>query len=212
MKLILSFWLVMSIMAVQPSHAVVMVGFGQSAEETTISDDFNRSDGPLGTNWTTITAGTMGVGVIEILSNMARGTVYQVYSMAYYNAAMFAADQYAQIIIGAAVAPDYTGIGVRLDSAGNGYAVRAITTTVVQVVKLTAGVPTAMGSNFAVGDVRGLVFRLEAAGTSTTTLSVYLNGTLLGTRADSTSPYTSGAPGLVLRGTKDVDDFEAGDL
>lgn len=62
----------------------------------------------------------------------------------------------------------------------------------------------------------GATIRVTATGSSTTTLSVYINGSLVsGSKTDSSSPITSGEPGIGYSSTStsgSIDDWAAGSI
>lgn len=66
-----------------------------------------------------------------------------------------------------------------------------------------------IGSSFSVTFTSSTVIRLEATGTTTTTLKVYADGTLKATVTDSSSPLTSGSAGLHAAGTSVLDNFNS---
>lgn len=72
---------------------------------------------------------------------------------------------------------------------------------------------SALGATFTVSTVSaGTTIGLSASGTSTVTLELFLNGVSQGTRTDSSSPYTTGQPGVLLANERRLSLFEAVDL
>lgn len=65
-----------------------------------------------------------------------------------------------------------------------------------EIYKTTTGTPSIMGASFTAALTNGDVVRFQATGGATTTLVVKINGTTVGTRTDSTSPFTSGQFGI----------------
>lgn len=173
---------------------------------TNITDDFNRSNGSLGTNWKPITVGILGVEAPVVYNNAVHVPTYQAYGMAMYSGTTFDANQYAELKM-SSTAPDASGIGLRLDASGNGYMVR-VSGTFLAVHKVASGNLTKLGTDLATSiNSIGKVLRGEIHGS---TITVKIDGVEIGTRTDSS--YTSGAPGILLRGSKVYDDFAAGDL
>lgn len=58
----------------------------------------------------------------------------------------------------------------------------------------------------------GDLVTLSVTGTSSATLSVYVNGAFQGSVTDSSSPYTSGQPGFFINGFGDITGFSATDI
>lgn len=156
------------------------------------SDNFNRANGGLGTNWTDIQAGLM------ILSNAA-GTsgVAATSETAYWNADAFPNDQYAQITLNASPA------------VGNyiGPVVRAVGTSFYRVLwnpgdscyvqRFNSGSLTATLTFFGLAAGAGDIIKLTAVGGSSTVLTVYKNGVAVGTVTDSSgSVILSGSGGI----------------
>lgn len=184
----------------------------KSSTATVYTDDFNRTDGSLGSNWTRIVAGSEGVGELKVASNTVYELTYQVASMSYYSGGTFNANQYAEIDYANNTVPDINGVGVRLNSSGNGYFCAYYNGTAFGIYKLNAGVRTLLGSGATVSYAQGDRIRCQASGTSTTTITAYINDSQVDSQTDSSSPYTSGYPGIVSHGQKPLDNFEAGDL
>ena len=157
---------------------------------TQVSDNFNRANGPLGSNWT-----VEGPGSVAIVSNNAVVTATSgTYTTAAYTGASFSDDQFASVkIIVAGFVAD--GVGVRLSSStNNGYGCdfEHGGGATIEIDKIVSGLPTALVSQTSPIPNPGDILRLEVSGTS---LACYLNGTLILTTTDST--YASGSPGFL---------------
>lgn len=63
------------------------------------TDNFNRADGGLGANWTTITPATSSGGNIEIASNRAKAHYDDDHEYAAYTGSSFNNDQYSQVTL-----------------------------------------------------------------------------------------------------------------
>ena len=86
----------------------------QEASAATVSDNFNRANGPLGSNWTTV-AGTAAPAIVS--NTLRAGTASKVNS-AYWSASTFGNDQFAQASLPNSSASQYgPGIAVRLSSS-----------------------------------------------------------------------------------------------
>src|SRR5215831_9177895 len=85
----------------------------QEASATTVSDNFNRADGGLGSNWTTVA----GTSAPKIVSNTLRAGTPGALNSAYWSASTFGADQFAQASLPGSSGTQYgPGIAVRLSS------------------------------------------------------------------------------------------------
>jgi hypothetical protein len=179
---------------------------------TTFNDAFTRADaGTLGANWSVLTGYTNG----RIVSNQAAGpTSGECMNYVATATATFGADQYAQAVIsGMTSSSVYCGVGVRM-SGGNGYVFNTdgvAGATDSEIAKITGGSYAALkaiASSFANGDT----IKLVVSGTTNTLLQLYKNGVLVDSYTDSTSPFTSGQPGIEAFGSNArVDDFTADD-
>ena len=78
------------------------------------SDNFNRADGVLGSNWTTVA----GTAAPKIVSNTLRAGTASALNSAYWSASTFGADQFAQTSLPNSSGSQYgPGIAVRLSGA-----------------------------------------------------------------------------------------------
>lgn len=170
---------------------------------SSVSDNFDRGNGALGASWTTVTAGPF-TSSPEILDQHVRVATVAAPAMAIHTFTA-SANQYAQITIPASV--EDCGVVLRMNSSGNGYAVRAYNATTLWFARLTAGVYTQLGADITVSSVAGKVLRAEINGG---TLTVKIDGATIDTRTDST--YTTGSVGIVLKGQPEADNFEAGSI
>ena len=86
----------------------------QEALAATVSDNFERADGGLGSNWTTVS----GTGAPQIVSNTLRVRTAGALSSAYWSASTFGSDQFAQANLPGSSGTQYgPGIAVRLSSS-----------------------------------------------------------------------------------------------
>jgi hypothetical protein len=169
------------------------------------SDNFNRADGAVGSNWTTLT----GFNAMQVVSNTACATGGTAASHVATATATFAADHEAECVITPFNNFDWGGPGVRF-SGNDGYVARCTTSTRIDLFRLDGGTLTAIGTGagtYAVGDT----IRIRAEGTA---ITVYANNTLIRTATDAT--HSSGQPGLYYeRGDANItrlDDFYATDI
>lgn len=171
-----------------------------------VTDDFNRSDGGLGSDWTTYN------GSPVISDNKFSGGSGN--NGAYWSGGSFANDQYAEATIGdtTTTSGHYYGVGVRM-GATQGYVwwYENYSGGKVQLWKSDgSGGWTVVGSTTTgVGSlVAGDALRAEVEGD---THRLYINDVLVATRTDS-SFLTGGAPGLDCTNTATLDNFAGGDF
>lgn len=163
------------------------------------TDNFNRTNGALGANWTDGPGGGL-----SIVSNEVTGTTGGV-SDGYWSADAPNASQYAQCKIAAV-----------LDSSGP--AVRVSATDWVSFVASTSNWTlywyndsdyTTIGDSWETEPAVGDIARIEAEGTA---FRGYVNGTLRCSGTNASAPAT-GYGGLIIDLTSArVDDFEVGNL
>lgn len=164
------------------------------------SDNFDRANAnPIGGNWTPVNPGN-----IQLLSNSVQSASAGD-AAAYWNADVFDANQYSECKI--------TG------GADGGPAVRVTTNSCYYWTPASDGEIwkyVAPGSWSKIGECNFTitssdVVRIEATGTTTTSLKVYKNGAQQGTTlTDSSSPLTSGSAGVYSVGATTLDDWAGG--
>ena len=130
------------------------------------------------------------------------------------------ADQYSQAEI-AWTGDGYGGVGVRMGGSVDsltGYTFQAYSGS-GSIEKWTGGSGSALGAAVSQAWSTGDMMRLEVSGTSTTTISLYradaatpTEFTLLASREDSSSPYTSGQPGISFYLVGKLEAWEGGNL
>ncbi len=180
----------------------------------TVTDDFNRADsGSLGANWTS----TLGIS-----SNRACAQDNNFNPATYVGSGAgtvtgWDADQSIEIV------GFYTtgGFGqyfveVRNNGTDVYYTQFVVSSATYTVVKVQGGSTTLASGVIATAIGAPFTMRMEATGTSTTTLKVYLNGIQLGSDiVDSSTPITSGNSANFAISTTDAanshcaDDFTA---
>ena len=169
-----------------------------------VTDDFNRSDGDLGANWT---ADSIYTGTLRITSSAVASDTYATAAMSYYTGETFSDNQYAQIDL-AAELTGYHGCGIRADGSGNGYGLLTAGTASIRIFRIDSGARISLATY--TGDYSGQTVRLEGSGT---TLTAYADSVELGSITDST--YTTGNP-LIYNSengsTYAIDNFSGGDL
>ena len=160
------------------------------------SDNFTRANASsLGSNWT-------GSGY-SISSNKAYPSV--VFAQVYYSGSTFTANQCSSVQVAAWDTSNYPGVAVRVQaSAEKGYYAYCATASgncsSIKLVKATAsGSYTTEETISSLSLAPGGTLTVVATGTSSpVSVSVYWNGSQIGTTfSDSSSPYTSGYPGMM---------------
>jgi hypothetical protein len=166
------------------------------------SDNFNRTENPLSTGWATAS----GFNAVQANGSVAVGTSGDCVSV---RTGAHPADQFSEVTIGA-LNNDGGPVVRGSTSVVQGYFCDAQLTTPneIQIFKITAG-PTFTPITViqtGVNIVNGDVIRVEVSGGATTVLVVKKNGVAEtnvtgGSLTDTTSPYTSGVPGIFASGT-----------
>lgn len=160
------------------------------------SDNFNRANGGLGANWSTITGWTAP----QIAGNLVEpGAAGGTDSAARWNADAFGNDQFSQITVvnAGSSTNDVVGVVVRAAAAANTFYQALVrgpigASCLIQVRKVVAGTITVLGTTLApvaVGDT----FRLTVVGT---TLTATVNGVLRVEVGDSA--IAAGSAGIYL--------------
>ena len=185
------------------------------------TDNFNRSDGLLGSNWTVEDDG------LSIAGNAVRQTIYGVEVGARYEAASFSNDQYSEaeavsnndsnaaIGVSVRVSADATNYyGVYWSSIASYVFRRTTSDGWQQNIWATGGSGTLEGQSYV--PPSGTRVRIEVEGQSTVTVRVYWDDALKWTFTDtSANRVLSGKPGLTgynNAGTTTIDNWEGGDL
>lgn len=174
-----------------------------SSYQNSLYDNFNRSNGAIGSNWT-VTSGGFNVSSNTIIGTGAT-------NLAAYSAGSWSTQQFAQVQTTTMNGTtDSVGVGVLL-SGTNGYNCVENTTT-LNLQKVTSGT----GSNLATTSFTGAVgdlIRLEvtSSGVLTCTSKSLANVTTSITATDTT--FTAGAPALEQFGTvATMDNWSGGNL
>lgn len=166
------------------------------------ADDFNRADGALGANWTSLAAaGT-------IVSNQYAPAAAD--SLDYWNGGTPPADCYAQCAASAVVAStSYGGLILRVDTTLFNFYGCTWNTSGMRIQRFTAGVATNIDGGSLTAPTNGQVIRLTMVGTL---LALYYDRVLISTATDATYS-AAGRSGVLARGTTNrQDDFETGTL
>ena len=181
----------------------------QEASAATVSDNFDRADGGLGGNWTTVA----GTSAPRIVSNTLRAGTARALNSAYWSASTFGADQFAQASLPDSSGTQYgPGIAVRL-SGTQGYFLwygnspgtvslwRMDGSSSSSWTQLAQSAPLTMSPS-------SDVWMIQAVGS---TISGYQNGNLVVQATDT--HITSGSPGVWLYySSNQIDNWSGGDV
>jgi hypothetical protein len=170
------------------------------------SDNFNRANGGVGSDWTTLT----GMSGLNVISNEVNAAGLPSAGAHVATAtATFAADHETECVITAFNEFDRAGPAVRLNG-DDGYIARALSSTFIQLFRMDGATLTDIGTGggaYVVGDT----IRIRAEGT---TITVYANDVEILTATDAT--HSSGQPGLYYAwgdsNSTRLDDFYAEDI
>lgn len=178
----------------------------------TANDNFNRGNGGLGANWTTVAA-----GLVIDQQHVSHGGSAQTEANSYYSGTAFTADQAAQVSVSGFGAGNCGMVAVRMSAGVTGYKF-----TVCDGAGDWCGIEDEDGAlaestcTVQVGDL----LRLQAIGTSTVQLTAKIirGGSDIKTltASDTVNPITSGQPGIGIWRESlwawELDDFSAEDI
>ena len=179
----------------------------QEASATTVSDNFDRADGALGSNWTTVS----GTGAPQIVSNTLRVGTAGALSSAYWSASTFSSDQFAQASLPNSSGTQYgPGIAVRL-SGSKGYFLwygnSSNTVSLWRMDSSSSGTLLKQSASLTVSPSSD-VWKIQAVGS---TISGYQNGKLVVQATDAN--IKSGSPGVWLYySSNQIDNWSGGDV
>ncbi len=179
----------------------------QEASATTASDNFDRADGVLGSNWTTVS----GTGAPKIVSNTLRVRTAGALSSAYWSASTFSSDQFAQASLPNSSGTQYgPGIAVRL-SGSKGYFLwygnSSNTVSLWRMDSSSSETQLKQSASLTVSPSSD-VWKIQAVGS---TISGYQNGKLVVQATDTN--IKSGSPGVWLYySSNQIDNWSGGNV
>jgi hypothetical protein len=188
----------------QSSFAIGQQPSAATIPQQTSYDTFDRSNGGLGSNWTTVT----GESAPQIASNQVAGNT-GAYQMAFYSALALQPDQFAQAIAPVGGADGSHTFGLLVRASGNRSYVLDFFNGTAYILRRTGGTNTTLTSVSST-PAAGSLIRFEMNGT---TLTAYVNGAVIATTTDST--YATGQPGLEVFGSGGLaalDNWSGGDI
>jgi hypothetical protein len=171
---------------------VAPFAFPQAAFATSVSDNFSRANGALGSNWTTV-AGTTSPRIVS--NRLTVGTASTLNS-AYWSASTFGSDQFAQATLPNSSATRYgPGIAVRLSSSRGYFLWYGSAANTVSLWRMDSSTSWTQLGQSAVLTVTPStdVWRITAVGS---TIAGYQNGNQVVLATDAS--VTSGNPGVWL--------------
>jgi hypothetical protein len=177
-----------------------------SAHAATVSDNFNRVNGGLGSNWTTVS----GTTAPKIVNNTAQPGSAGTLNSAYWSADTFGGNQYA-----AASFPNSSGtnygpaIAVRLSNSKGYFLWYGNSANTVSIWRMDSPSSwTQLKASAQLTVAATDVWQLQAVGS---TLTGYQNGKQVVTTTDT--HYTTGAPGIwMYYATNQVTNWSGGDV
>jgi len=179
----------------------------QGASATTVSDNFDRADGGLGSNWTTVS----GTAAPKIVSNNLRVGTANAVNSAYWSASTFGSDQFAQASLPNSSGAQYgPGIAVRLSSTEGYFLWYGNSSNTVSLWRMdnSSGWTQLQQSGPLTVSPSSDVWMIQAVGS---TISGYQNGKLVVQATDT--KITSGSPGVWLYYPSDqIDNWSGGDV
>jgi hypothetical protein len=182
-------------------------GGGGGTGATTVSDTFDRADGGLGPNWTTV-AGTTAP---QISGNSLHVGTASALNSAYWSANTFGADQFAQGTLPASSGGNWgPGLAVRLSSSKGYFLWYGNSTSTVSLWRMdSASSWTQLSSSNALTITPATdVWKIQVTGS---TITGYQNGTQVVQATDSS--ITSGRPGVWLYyAANQIDNWSGGDV
>src|SRR6202012_5036724 len=177
-----------------------------SAHAATVSDNFNRANGGLGSNWTTVS----GTPAPKIVNNTAQPGSPGTLSSAYWSANTFGSNQYASASFPNSSGTNYgPAIAVRLSNS-KGYILwygnSASTVSIWRMDSSSSWTQLATSAQLTIAATD--VWLFQAVGS---TLTGYLNGKQVITTTDT--HYTTGSPGIWMYfATNQITNWSGGDV
>jgi len=171
------------------------------------TDDFNRTAGALGANWTGSVGSDLAIGAGG-QANMCIGTASAGDNSMYWSADAPAAGQYAQAVV--SLVGGWMGPFVRGSSTDwvMGDAAYGDATKNYKIEWYNSGSYTTIGSAYNTTPANGDTIYMEA---SSSTFTLKLNGTQRCTGSNGSAPST-GYGGIYIYGLTGMDNFEVGNL
>ena len=180
----------------------------QAAFAATASDDFNRADGNLGPDWTSISDGALAISNQQVVGTIPSGLSGDIRT-----AESYGSDQYSQIEITSTPVSggDWVGPAVRAQNGGQDTYLGLYWwnggNPVMELFKRISGNWTQLGNAYSSGPLpAGTQLQLSVTGSD---LTFSENGVVRITATDAS--LTGGAPAIMAYGTPTADNWSGGD-
>ncbi|HEX4254219.1 MAG TPA: alpha/beta hydrolase-fold protein [Streptosporangiaceae bacterium] len=198
--------LLASVMACALLAGPLSVIFPQTADAATVADSFDRANGGLGSNWTTVA----GTAAPQISGNTLHAGTASALNSAYWSASTFGADQFAQGTLPASSGGNYgPGLAVRLSSSKGYILWYGNATNTVSLWRMdSASSWTQLKASGTLKITAATdVWKIQVVGS---TITGYQNGTQVVQATDTR--ITSGSPGVWLYyAANQIDNWSGGD-
>lgn len=184
---------------------LVSPAFQRAANASTVSDNFNRANGSLGANWTTVP----GTTAPKINNNMAVPGSAATVNSAYWSATTFGTDQYAQASLPNSAGNQFgPGIAVRLSGATGYFLWYGNSANTVSIWRMDSSASwTQLTQSGPLTVSAADIWMIQAVGS---TISAYQNGNLVAQVTDAT--YAAGSPGIwMYYASNQITNWSAGD-
>jgi hypothetical protein len=169
------------------------------------TDNFNRADGGLGSNWTEYGSTN------RIVSNVVQGPSASADTFSKWNADTFSNDQYSKYKIYSTNGVIDAGPACRIGSSGvNGYFISTyggLTT----YAKIISGSYSGIANTTTTVTTNDII-ELQTVGTGSGSLRGYKNGVALSTTATDSSLTSGGAGFFIYDSAAQIDDWEGGNV
>jgi hypothetical protein len=177
-----------------------------SANAATVSDNFNRANGGLGSSWSTVS----GTSAPQIINNTAQPGSPGTLNSAYWSASAFGSDQYAAASFPNSSGTNYgPGIAVRIRNSTGYFLWYGNSASTVSIWRMDSSSSwTQLKASAKLTIAAADVWQLRAVGS---TLTGYQNGKQVVTTTDT--HYTTGAPGIwMYNAANQITNWSGGDV
>lgn len=179
------------------------------------TDNFNRANGAVGSNWTQPPASS---ATLNVVSNQCGVSSTGVFCCGFWNASTFVADHYSQATIGTAATSGSEAVGliVRAKTGTDEFYLGFVSDSKWQIYARSGGSYTLLTDTTA-GSTSGDVIKLEATGTGPVVINLNKNGVLQTgyTTGGGDAIINGGSPGILILDSGNslsLDDWEGGVL
>ena len=177
-----------------------------AASAAAVSDNFNRANGGLGSNWTTVA----GTAAPKIASNTLQPGTAGAVNSAYWSGSTFGADQFAQANLPNSSGTKYgPGIAVRLSNSKGYFLWYGNSANTISIWRMDSATSWTLLKNSGALTISATdVWKIQAVGS---TISAYQNGNLVAQVTDT--HYTAGSPGVwMYYAANQITNWSGGDV